>query len=257
MNPQKITAMREGGHKLGRIRDSLVKFTHPGLTFAAIEAEAQLLIKQVGAKPSFPTVNNYQWATCIMKNDALCHGIPDNQVVADGDLITIDIGLINQGYHLDTSTSFVVGTVPKGVAQFLEVGQKSLAKAIAQVKSGASVYQISRAMQRQVEKNGCQAVTNLTGHGVGEQLHLSPSIPCVAQKSDKKVILRAGQTLAIEIMYAAGSADLSLGADKWTYRTTDGSISGMFEDTVLVTSTSYEILTKPSTSGIIQCSGDT
>lgn len=251
MNQQKIQAMREGGHKLGQIRESLVEFTKPGMVFADIEKKAQSLITKSGTKPSFSTVKDYSWATCIMKNDALCHGIPGDQVVEDGDIITIDIGLINKGYHLDTTTSFAVGQVTAEKKQFLAVGKKALAKALAQVKPGASIYQISRAMQRQVEKSGFQAVTSLTGHGVGKQLHMAPSIPCVAQKRDKRIKLEEGQTLAIEIMYAAGSAQLAVDKDNWTYRTSDGSLSGMFEDTVLVTADGYEVLTKPSTSGII------
>ncbi len=251
MKEQKIQAMREGGQILGQLREELVKFVIPGVTFIEIENEAQRLIKKASTKPSFSTVPNYDWATCIMKNDALCHGIPDEQVVNDGDLMTIDIGLIHRGYHLDTTTSFGVGEISVQVKDFLAVGKKALAKAILQIKPGASVYQLSRAMQRQVEKSGYQAVTALTGHGVGEELHMEPAIPCVAQRRDKRVILQAGQTLAVEIMYTFGSASLILADDGWTYRTADGSLSGMFEDTVLVTTHGYEVLTNPSTSGII------
>lgn len=243
MNDQ-IVAMREGGAHLGNIKHALVAFTKTGKTFAEIEAEAQRLIASVGAKPSFSTVENYQWATCIMKNDELCHGIPTaNKVVNEGDVVTIDVGLMWDGYHLDTTTSFVVGQSTPEIDNFLEIGRRSLSKAIAKAKVGNSVYDLSFAMQKVVEEHGFSCVYQLTGHGVGKRLHMDPEIPCIAYKPMKKVKLREGQTLAIEIMYAAGDAELKLDRDGWTYRTKDGSLSAMFEETVLVTNSEPEILT--------------
>lgn len=239
----RIQAMREGGRHLGRIRQELASFTKVGTTFEAIEAEAQRLIKVAGAKPSFSTVPGYSWATCIMKNDELCHGIPKHKRAEDGDVITIDVGLIWQGFHLDTTTTFIVGTVDPLKEEFLEIGRRALAKAIKKAVPGNSVYDISFAMQKITEEHGCNVVYQLTGHGVGEVLHGAPEIPCLAQKADKRVKLAVGQTIAIEIMYAAGDAFLVLDKDGWTYRTEDGSLSGMFEETVLVTEKGPEILT--------------
>jgi methionyl aminopeptidase len=244
INPHKIAAMREGGHHLGQVREALAKFVAVGMKFEAIEIEAQRLIKATGATPSFSTVPGYHWATCLMINDEMCHGIPKNKVVNDGDVLKIDVGLIWQGYHLDTTTTISVGAVKPGVTQFLEVGRRSLKKAINKVKAGASVYEVSKAMQKVVEEAGYSCVYQLTGHGVGEELHMEPNIPCIAQNSDKRVILTDGQTIAVEIMYAAGDATLKLDKDGWTYRTSDGSLSGMFEETVLVTKNGFEILTK-------------
>jgi methionyl aminopeptidase len=240
--------MREGGAALAAIRNQLAKFTQIDMSFAQIEAEAQRLIQKAGMKPSFSTVPGYSWATCIMKNSEMCHGIPTrHKIVNDGDIITIDVGLINKGYHLDTTITFPVGDVDARVQAFLSVGKKSLAKAISRVKAGASVYEISQAMQHTVEKAGFDAVTQLTGHGVGEKLHMEPSIPCVAYRNDKKVILKPGQIIAVEIMYATGSAELTVDKDGWTYKTIDGSLAAMFEDTILVTEKGYEVLTAPST----------
>lgn len=243
---ERISAMRVGGRALGTIRQQLVEFTQVGTTFEEIEAEAQRLIKAGGFKPSFSTVRDYQWATCIMKNEQLCHGIPRGYVVEAGDVITIDVGLINQGYHLDTTTTFAVGEVDGATKQFLEVGRSALKKAIQQVKHGQSVYQISKAMQKTVEKAGYSPVYQLTGHGVGKELHLDPNIPCVAEPRDKRVLISSGDTLAIEIMYAMGDSYLVEAPDGWTYQTADGSLSGMFEETVLVTQTGVEILTNPA-----------
>lgn len=239
----RITAMREGGLVLRQIKKQLQTMTLPGVSLAEIEAEAQRLIKEAGYKPSFSTVQGYDWATCIMLNDELCHGIPaPEKVVADGDIVSIDVGLLAQGFHIDTSISFGVGHISSEHQQFLEVGKKSLRKAINKVKSGASVYAVSDAMQRVVERAGYGAVYQLTGHGVGEELHMEPAIPCVAQRSDKNVKLTLGQTIAVEIMYSMDDPYVVLDKDGWTYQTQDGSVSAMFEETVLVTERGFEVL---------------
>ena len=241
---KKIVAMTDGGAALGRIKAQLQSFVSVGTTFEAIESKAQDLIKKAGMKPSFSTVPGYHWATCVMKNSQVCHGIPQNNSVVSGDVITIDIGLINQGYHLDTTITFSIGTVSSEILEFLEVGKKSLQKAIEQAIVGNSVYDISFAMEKPLQRKGYGVVFQLTGHGVGEALHMEPAIPCVASKSDKKIKLYEGQTLAIENMYTMGSPLLKEAADGWTYETTDGSLSGMFEETVLVTKNGPQILTK-------------
>lgn len=244
MNNPQITAMRQGGQHLGSIKKALVAFTKVGMSFAHIEAEAQRLIKGAGATPSFSTVPGYDWATCIMKNDELCHGIPNAaKKVAAGDIITIDVGLIWDGYHLDTTTSFVAGQSTPDLDQFLEIGRRSLAKAISKARLGNSIYDLSFAMQKVVEEHGFDCVYQLTGHGVGKELHMDPEVPCIAYKPMKKVAVAQGQTLAIEIMYAQGDAELKLDPDGWTYRTKDRSLSAMFEETVLITDGEPEILT--------------
>jgi len=241
---QKITLMREGGKVLGQIKSKLKLFVKSGMKFEAIEEEAQRLIKQSGMKPSFSTVPGYDWATCVMQNNEVCHGIPKGKTVKDGDVITIDIGLINKGYHLDTTITFPVGKVSSEIEEFLSTGKKSLEKAIDQAVSGNSVFDISFAMEKPLKRKGYGVVFQLTGHGVGEALHMEPAIPCVPDKRDKKIRLEIGQTLAIENMYTMGSPVLEESSDGWTYKTTDGSIAGMFEETVLITQNGPEVLTK-------------
>jgi methionyl aminopeptidase len=245
VDQKKITAMREGGKHLGRIREELVKFTQVGMSFADIEAEAQRLIKAAGAESNFAKVPRYHWATCIMKNDEVCHGIPTaEKIVNDGDLITIDVGLLYQGYNLDTTASFIAGKRDPNLVEFLEIGQKALDKAIMAARPGNSVFDISFAMQKTAERKGYGMVYQLTGHGIGEKLHDEPAVPCVAQRSDKRILLEEGMTIAIEIMYTMGNPALKMDEDGWTFRTVDGSISGMIEETVLVTKAGPEILTK-------------
>ncbi len=240
---RRVGAMRAGGAKLREVKHALQAFTTIGTSFEEIEAEAQRLIAAAGARPSFSTVPGYSWATCVMKNHELCHGIPQGKQVEDGDVITIDVGLLWQGYHLDTTTTFAVGKVSGQVKDFLAIGAKALRESIQRVRPGVSVYEISHTMEKVLDKAHFGAVYQLTGHGIGKALHMEPSIPVVAQDAQKTVRLKEGQTVAIEVMYTMGEPDLIVAKDKWTYQTQDGSLSGMFEETVVVTEQGYEVLT--------------
>jgi len=244
MDTQKIDAMKEGGRALGKVKGQLYSFTKVGTRFEEIEAEAQRLIKAAGYTPSFSTVPGYDWATCIMKNDEMCHGIPQKKSVEDGDVLTIDVGLINKGYHLDTTMTFAVGSISEEIVQFLERGQRILDDAIGKARLGNSVYDISFAMEKGLKKYNYGAVYQLTGHGIGKELHMDPAVPCVTQRSDKRKKLVVGQTLAIEVMYTSGDPYLVEDTDGWTYRTEDGSLSGMFEETVLITKSGPQVMTK-------------
>lgn len=241
---KRIEAMKIGGAALVPIKRALVEFSQVGVTFIEIENYATSLIVEAGMKPSFSTVPGYHWSTCIMKNDALCHGIPNQQKINDGDIITIDIGLINEGFHLDTTISFGVGAISTKHRRFLDVGQHALNKAISFARVGQSVYQISRAMEKILLEENYGVVYQLTGHGVGKELHMDPTIPCVANPDDRSVLVQEGQTLAIEVMYAMGNPHLTVDPDGWTFRTKDGSVTAMFEETVLVTVDGPQILTK-------------
>ncbi|MBW7955599.1 type I methionyl aminopeptidase [Patescibacteria group bacterium] len=242
----KATIMREGGRRLAFVRDSLVEFAQLGVNFAEIDQKAFELIKSQGAKANFAMVPGYKWATCLMKNDEVCHGIPSAQkMIEPGDFIKIDVGLLYEGFHVDTTVSFYRGEVSEGTKNFLQHGQHALDRAIAEAIPGNTVYDISFQMEKTLTRHNLGAVYQLTGHGIGKQLHEDPNIPCFAQKRDKKEKLYEGQTVAIEVMYTQGNPDLKQDTDGWTFRTIDGSIGGMIEETVLVTANGPEILTRP------------
>lgn len=240
---EKIVAMRVGGKILATVRDAIVAAVKPGVPFETLEAIAQRELKRLGAEPSFPTVEGYQWATCITKNEECVHGIPVGKTVDFGDIITIDVGALYGGYHTDTSITVCAGECSKRVQRFVTTGVKAVDAAIAQVHAGATVYDLSLAMQTVVEGAGYRCVYQLTGHGVGKKLHMDPSIPCYADERSKKEVLYEGQTLAVEIMYAMGNPKLVLAKDGWTYETEDHSLAGMHEHTVLVTKDGAEVLT--------------
>jgi len=240
---ERISAMREGGKILARVREEVVQTIKPGVSFEELEQTAQLWLKKLGAEPSFPTVEGYQWATCITKNEGCCHGIPKNGVVENGDIITVDTGALYKGYHTDTSITVCAGTCTKEILHFLEVGRQALKAAIARVLPGNTIYTVSQAMQDVIEKAGCRSVYQLTGHGIGKTLHMLPNIPCYADERSKKDVIQEGQTLAIEPMYAWGNPTLALGKDGWTYETVDKSLTGMFEHTVVAWKDGPEVLT--------------
>jgi methionyl aminopeptidase len=247
VDPLKPEKMRASGKKLAIVKRALIDMVAPGILFEEIESRAQALIKEQGATPSFMTVEGYKYATCITKNEGCCHGVPTGHKVEEGDLITIDVGLVFDGYHSDTSYTVYAGDETKmsdTVRHFLETGKAALDNAIAQAVVGNSVYDISLAIQETIEGEGYGCVYQLTGHGIGKTLHEPPYVPCVTFKQDKRHMLTEGQTLAIEPMYTFGDPELILGKDKWTYETKDKSLSGMFEDTVLITSGKPEILTR-------------
>lgn len=253
MNQQdtnKTAAMQEGGKALGAVLDELLDFAAPGVTLLEIEALAQKRIKEAGMKPSFSTVADYKWATCLCVNDVIVHGIPTGYALAEGDLLTIDIGLINRDYHTDTAWSKVIGVpafpVPAATVVFLETGKRALKEAIAQAKQGNHVGHISQTLQRIVEGAGYGIVKPLVGHGIGKTLHEEPQIPGFLRGAvEKTPKLKSGMSIAIEVIYAMGNPTVYYHEDGWSIATRDHSLSAVFEQTVIVTDAEPLIITPP------------
>ena len=244
MNTLKQKLMLEGGARLGRIKRELIEAVKVGVTPLEIDALADRLIATGGDYPSFKTVRGYHHATCINLNSAVVHGIPTAEPFKAGDLVTIDIGLVHKGWHLDTSVTVSLPPTDSKVEKFLEIGQIALSAALKQALPGHSVYQISEAMQQVVEKAGYSVIRDLTGHGVGKKLHEEPNIPCYADPRTKNMILKPGQSIAVEIMYSMGDYRLKTGPDGWTLFTIDGSLTAMFEESVFITPDGQLILTR-------------
>lgn len=247
---QKITAMREGGAVLGAILDELLDIAAPGIALLELEQIAQKRIKAAGMKPSFSTVADYQWATCLCVNDVIVHGIPTNYVLTEGDLLTIDIGLINRGYHTDTAWSKVIGgpgyRVKPDVEKFLATGKEALQKAIGEARHGNHVGHISKMLQTIVEGAGYGIVRPLVGHGVGKTLHEEPQIPGFLKGAiEKTPKLISGMTVAIEVIYTMGNPTVYYHEDGWSIATRDHSLSAVFEQTIAITEKEPIILTPP------------
>jgi len=236
---KEIETMAGGGKLLARIRDKVTQAVKPGITTLQLDKLADKLITEAGGKASFKMVPGYRWATCININDTVVHGIPSDYKIKPGDKVGIDVGLYYKGFHTDTSVT--VG----GPEKFLEVGRRGLKRAIEQARVGKRVADISTAMQETVEEAGLSVVRALTGHGIGRQLHEEPAIPCfVLGEYEHSPKLVEGMVLAIEIMYNQGDFEVVYkNDDGWTIATADGKISGLFEETVAVTSHGPVVLT--------------
>lgn len=236
--------MREGGRLLGGILRELIGLVKPGIDLWNIETAAQEKIRAVGATPSFETVDNYGFATCLMVNDEVVHAKPRHYLVQGADLVTIDVGLAWNGWQLDTSDS-VIAKRPDD--RFVSTGRHALKAAIAMAVPGRRIGHVSHAMQEIIERHGYSAVRQYCGHGVGRTIHEDPQIPCYLDRPiERTPLITEGMTLAIEVMMNEGRWEVVLDPDGWTARTMDGSRSVQLEHTVLVTKTGPEILTMPS-----------
>lgn len=244
---QQIQIMRSGGKTLASILEDLVSVSRPGVTGDQLDERALYLMKVKNIRPAFLNYQGFPASICLSINEEILHGIPFGKTLKIDDLVKIDIGLIHQGLYLDMATSFMVKG-EKGEAEteekihFLQVGQKALNEAIKQAIDGNQVGDISATIQKTIEASGFNVIREYTGHGVGEKLHESPSIPCFGQR-EKGEKLEAGQTLAIEVMYVAKDPNLSILPDGWTVAAKNGQMTGMFEHTCLVGKEKAEILT--------------
>ncbi len=240
---KKRAIMTEAGRRIGIIKGKLLPAIKVGATPRQIDFLADQLICADGDYPSFKTVRGYHHATCININSGLVHGIPNDVPFKPSDVVTVDLGLVHQGFHVDTSFTVQIPPQDPETQKFLKIGRQALDAAISQAMPGNSLFQISEAMEQVLVSAGYSPIRDLTGHGIGRSLHLSPSIFCYARPSDKRIIIQPNQTLAIEAMYAMGDYRLKEDSDGWTLSTADGSLSGMFEETVYITQSNHEILT--------------
>lgn len=243
--PAELKIMEEGGKILHEIKLKLKEAAKIGVSAAEIDSLAEKLIIASGAEPAFKKVEDYSWSTCINVNEGVVHGIPHKEIIfKDGDLVSIDLGILYKGFYTDTSTSFGLNA-SKEVEKFLKAGKEAFQKAVSVVVPEKSyIYDISKAMEESLVGNGYTPILDLTGHGIGKSLHEQPYIPCFASGlriESTKIV--PGMALAVEVMYCMGEPDLVKENDEWTIVTEDGKIAGLFEDTLIVTEKGYKIIT--------------
>ena len=243
-DPEYLNIFRENGAKIAVIRQQLVEMAKNFAQPEQLDKEAERLIKAAGGEPGFKRVKGYHWSTCIGTNDGFVHCIPVGKI-KDGDLVTIDTGMYYHGTTTDVATTFVVGQSNAKLDQFIAVGKKSLRKAIKQTVPGNKIKDITKVLQKIVERTGYSVTRNLCGHGLGETMHESPQIPMyISNDPDLKVDIVPGMVLAVESMYMEGDWRLVTDEDGWSLRTADGLLSGMFEEDVLVTEGGNEVITQ-------------
>lgn len=252
IDTKKINAMQKGGAMLAATLNEVMKSVKPGVSEIEMDALAETLIRKKGGFPGFKKVSGYKHTICAATNDVVVHGIPSAYVYQEGDVACIDCGVYLDGYHTDMAETIRVKNEKSHgsdeddeVDVFLEVGKRALTEAIKAAKPGNRVGHISQTIQKIVEDGGYSVVRNLVGHGVGKKLHMPPEIPGFLDKPiEKTPLLTEGMTIAIEVIYNMGGPDVVYASDDgWTISSKDGSLSAVFERTVLITNSGAKVLT--------------
>ena len=240
---REIELMREAGRLLEKVHDELADFVKPGISTLDIDRFGEKLIRSLGCTPNFLNYNGYPASICVSVNDEVVHGIPKkNRILQEGDIVSLDAGLIYKGYHSDAARTHAVGKISPEAQQLINVTRESFFEGIKYAKAGNHLHDISAAIGNYAWQFGYGVVRDLVGHGIGTHLHEDPQIPNFPQKR-RGIRLIPGMTLAIEPMINQGRADVEWLDDDWTVVTQDGSLSAHYENTILITEDEPEILT--------------
>lgn len=240
---REIGLMRESCKILAEVHARLGEAIKPGISTLEIDKLGEKLIRSYGCIPNFLNYNGYPASICVSVNDEVVHGIPSkDRILVEGDIVSLDAGLIYKGYHSDAARTHAVGKISKEAEQLIRVTRQSFFEGIKYAKEGCHLYDISNAIDSYCSSYGYGVVRDLVGHGIGTSLHEEPQIPNFRQWR-RGIKLKAGMTLAIEPMINMGSWQVEWLDDDWTVVTRDGSPSAHYENTVLITKGEPEILT--------------
>ena len=239
---REIELMRKAGQILGNTLNLLEENVKPGITTAELDKIAYEYIKSNDSIPSFKGYNGFPASICASVNNEVVHGIPDNRVLREGDIIGIDAGVCYGGYHADAARTFGVGEISPAAKKLIEVTKESFFKGIENAKHGARIGDISAAVQTFVEGNGYSVVRDLIGHGIGSSLHEEPDVPNYGS-SGRGMRLIKGMTLAVEPMVNVGGYEIRLLKNGWTYVTKDNTLSAHYENTIVITDSGCDVIT--------------
>ncbi len=247
-----LEKMRQSGLLVWRVLQELKAMVREGVSTQDLEAAAEKMIRDAGAKPAFkgyyvPAAGSkYQFVLCTSVNEEIVHGMPSvRRILTSGDIVSIDTGVELNGYFGDSAITVPVGQISAETERLLAVTRESLELAIEKVRPGNRLFDICGTVQKHVESNGFSVVREYVGHGIGTQLHEEPQVPNYLDKKNENPRLKEGMVLAIEPMVNAGKPDARVLPDRWTAVTKDGSYSAHFEHCVAVTSNGPWVLTKP------------
>lgn len=253
-NPEQIEGIKASCELLAQVMLEVGKHVKEGITPKQLDAIAERLMIEAGGKPAFKGYRTSHGGTpfpstiCASVNDEVVHGLGNSEyVLKQGDIIGIDCGVNLNGYYSDMARTFAIGDVDESVKKLMDVTRKSLDKGIEQIAPGKSIYQISKSIEDYIQPNGLGIVKGFAGHGVGLQVHEDPWIPNYVDddlRDSLSLVMQPGHVFAIEPMVTLGTDEVEIMDDGWTVKTTDGSYSAHFEDTVLVTESGHEILTR-------------
>jgi len=237
-----IKKMRDAGRILCNTFKELEKQIQPGITTRELDKIAYDYILRQGAKPSFLNYHGFPGSICASINDVVIHGIPDNTKLKEGDIISLDLGAIFDGYHSDAARTFPVGEISAEAKRLIDVTKQSFFEGIKYARHGERLFSVSSTIQDYVESHGYSVVRGYCGHGIGKQLHEDPEVPNYGNFGHG-IRLCKGMTLAIEPMVNQGKFETYVLSDGWTVKTKDGSLAAHYENTVLITDGNPEILT--------------
>lgn len=240
---REIALMRESGRILAEVHERLKEEIKPGISTYEIDRIGEKMIRSYGCTPSFLNYNGYPASICVSLNDEVVHGIPNKKrILKEGDIVSLDAGVIWKGYHSDAARTHGVGEISKEAQNLIDATRQSFYEGIKMAVSGNHLNDISKAVDSYISSFGYGIVRDLVGHGVGANLHEDPQIPNFAQRR-RGTKLRPGMTLAVEPMINMGGWQVEWLEDDWTVVTKDGSLSAHYENTILITDGEPEILT--------------
>ena len=239
---REIDLMRQSCRLLEEVHDELGRFVKPGISTLDIDRYGDQLIRERGGIPNFLNYNGYPASICVSVNEEVVHGIPRaDRILQDGDIVSLDIGLIHNGWQSDAARTHAVGNVSEEALALIKVTEESFFEGIKFAVAGNHLHDISNAIGNYCIDRGYGVVYDLVGHGIGREMHEPPQVPNFPQKR-RGVLLCAGMTLAIEPMINIGRGDVKFMDDGWTCKTEDGSLSAHYENTILITDGEPEIL---------------
>ncbi len=241
-SPAEIERLRRSARMVRGLLEELRDRAQPGTTTLDLEKYIERRIAQLGARPAFKGYRGYPCCLCTSVNSEVIHGIPSQRSLKRGDILSLDMGVVVDGYYGDSAITVPVGEISESTQRLLRVTQESLQLAIDQARLGNRLGDICSTVQRYVEQNGYSVVREFVGHGIGRQLHEEPQVPNYGEPGHGPV-LKPGMVLAIEPMVNAGGAAVRVLADNWTAVTADGALSAHFEHMVAITRNGPDILT--------------
>ncbi len=240
---RELERTREAGRRLALVHEKLKQAIRPGISTAEIDRLGESLIREQDSVPSFLHYNGYPASICVSVNDEVVHGIPrEDRILREGDIVSLDAGLIYEGYHADAARTHAVGTVTPEAQKLMDVTKECFFEGIRFARAGCHLYDISAAIEAHAEKYGYGVVRDLVGHGIGTHLHEAPEVPNFRQRK-RGILLKPGMTLAVEPMINAGTWKVRWLEDKWTVVSADHSLSAHYENTICITEGEPEILT--------------
>ncbi len=242
--PWELSVLRRSNRLVAETLQALAQRVKPGVTTLELDRFAEAYLLARGARPAFKGYRNYPFTLCTSINEQVVHGLPSTRKVQEGDILSLDMGAVVEGYYGDSAITIPVGRISPEAERLLQVTRECLDRAIAAARTGGRLGDISGAVQEHAEAHGFSVVRVFVGHGIGKELHEAPQIPnFVDPERGRGPVLKPGMVLAIEPMVNAGRPEIRVLEDQWTAVTADGSLSAHFEHTIAITENGTEVLT--------------